>query len=432
MLFFPFTHIVLPILRALWQLFRHTVVIPALMVMRITLFGFIYLPLKPVLNVAQVRYDTDSPVELSLYRLALHLAPHIGFFLVHLLHYVMVSVIVGTFVGMIAGFNMSLVSKIFTLSEEKSQGKVSRFTQTTPHLQRLEARAKRASSRAEQSEPKVQAGKPKVAPLSSLVQNAPKVKIEEISPLEAYSRSFSGRLEQELYEDDDGYNYMAYEQNELPSRVQTIPEEDDDLDAPKHRLLKIEDVFLETPDEEEEQEQEEEQEEQEEEEEEEEEEQEEEEQDETDKETDEGFVSDNEAEQSALAKESFAPKGVKGKKEASVDEPQEGETTIDQEVNAGGVSESTSKERAKQEKPGTSVEQAKVKGLKNDAVESSGDQEAEVIDALGLPGGHNLSTMSSNYTEFSMDTTFSHYDVETLHSTVSREGSRKRPRHVSD
>lgn len=128
----PFNYIAIPVLSTLWQLAKHSVVIPCLLVVRIALYGTVYLPLTVVLSVANVPYDTMVPVEVSLYRIAVAAWPHVTFLLLNLLHYFIVSVIIGVAVGVISGANMLVVGYLLTWPTPAPA--VSVKTQTTPYF----------------------------------------------------------------------------------------------------------------------------------------------------------------------------------------------------------------------------------------------------------------------------------------------------------
>lgn len=128
----PLNYFVFPILSALWQLAKHLVMIPCLSIARIVLYGTIYLPLTVVLSVADIPYDTLCPVEVSLYRFFVSSWPHMAFLLLNLLHYFIVSAIIGVVVGVVSGTNMSVVGYLLTWSTPKQP--VSVKTQTTPYL----------------------------------------------------------------------------------------------------------------------------------------------------------------------------------------------------------------------------------------------------------------------------------------------------------
>lgn len=200
----PLTHFSLPIVNFVWNVFKHTLVIPTLLVLRITLFGLVYLPLTPVLSVAKVKYDTEVAVEVSLFRLFVDLKPHIQFFLLNLLHYVMISLFVGTFVGFVAGFNISIVARIVALPEGKARS--SRKTQTTPYVNAIEQRVAKVE-RKEAAETKPH--EPDSEPLPS-VSNIPVIKKEEV-PAILLKQLPSSSTDAEVYEDDDGYSYMSYD-----------------------------------------------------------------------------------------------------------------------------------------------------------------------------------------------------------------------------
>lgn len=139
MVLLPITYFAVPIVRFWWLIIKHTVFYPALLMFRTFLFTFVYLPLMPLLNTAKIHYDSNVPVEISLYRLVIMLHPHVTFLVINLIHYLMISLFMGSTVGVIAGFNLSLVSKIFNMSSEPK--KSARYTQTTPYVDSVTNRA---------------------------------------------------------------------------------------------------------------------------------------------------------------------------------------------------------------------------------------------------------------------------------------------------
>lgn len=238
--FMPLTHVVFPIVIFWWNVLKHTLIIPILLMIRTTLFGLVYLPLTPVLSAVRVKYDTDVPVEVSLFRLTVDLWPHVKFFLVNLLHYVMISMFVGIMVGFVAGFNVSIVSRFVALPEKKVTA--SKNTQTTPYVNALRERiAKAAEEQTTNTRPKEEPifDKAKISQAKinePALSNEPVVKKEEVLPF--IRKPFvSSSNERDVYEDDDGYSYMTYESPEPEERllpldaVHTIEEESEEEDA---------------------------------------------------------------------------------------------------------------------------------------------------------------------------------------------------------
>lgn len=195
-----------------WKTIENLVVIPLLLIARIMLFGFIYMPLTPVLQVLDVEYNNDVPVEVSLYRLLVDLQPHFFFFIKHLTHYVMVSVFVGSFVGMIAGLNISIVNRVLSFQEpKKAKGpRLATKSRATPNIAKLQQRMEERIKK-EMKEPAVtvEAVAVKKEPLA-LLSNIPVVKQEPQVRVLSFKPKPTAPGE-EVYEDDDGYSYMAYE-----------------------------------------------------------------------------------------------------------------------------------------------------------------------------------------------------------------------------
>lgn len=252
----PLTFVVFPIALLIWNIIKHTFVIPILLMLRTTLFGLVYLPLTPVLSAVRVKYDTEVPVEVSLYRLLVDISPHVRFFLVNLLHYVMISLFVGVIVGFFTGFNISIVMRFVVLPED--QPKRTRRTQTTPYVDALKQRIAEAEAKLKQEsqepqepmEPPKPEPEVKAEPKEPLLSNVPAIKKEEPKeePKKEQGLPFIRKpiittpTEREGYEDDDGYNYLTYEtpeppQNTLQDSVHTILEEeleDDVLDPERY------------------------------------------------------------------------------------------------------------------------------------------------------------------------------------------------------
>lgn len=236
LLFFPITHICVPVLRLCWLIFKHTVAIPALLTFRTFLFTFVYVPLTPLLVTANVSYDANVPVEVWLYRLVLSLRPHVALFLVHLTHYFMISLFMGTTVGIVAGFNIGLVSRLFNVSETH---RTSSYVQTTPFVDKLanrpslkvdntlswatssDAKTERGPRAAEQSPVKVkteyETGMSQKKPLANAVDSKFGIGSSNTSAPFDFKNTKTDLLEvlsRQLYEDDDGYGLMGYDDEE--------------------------------------------------------------------------------------------------------------------------------------------------------------------------------------------------------------------------
>lgn len=125
----------MPFVQLCWLCFKHSTLLPLLAILRAFLFAFVYLPLIPILLAANIRYDPDVPVEVWLYRLLKAFKPHVVQFLVHLTHYFMVSLFMGSAVGVVTGFNISIVARLFGVSSPKGREPIP--TQTTPRAGKL-------------------------------------------------------------------------------------------------------------------------------------------------------------------------------------------------------------------------------------------------------------------------------------------------------
>lgn len=233
--FMPLTHVVVPIATFFWNIIKHTIVIPLLLMARVTLFGLVYLPLTPFLAAVKVKYDTDVPVEQTLFRLAVSIMPHLRFFLVHLLHYTMISIFVGGFVGAVAGLNLSIVARIISFPESKPQMEKTATDTNITNVVKVDKAVPHARWRMEPSTKAIIEGGPtsdlSLDPLFSRNKQigerpqiaraaSPEIKVESPQPLvsnipvkkEPPLRAVAASPDAEVYEDDDGYSYMTYEQ----------------------------------------------------------------------------------------------------------------------------------------------------------------------------------------------------------------------------
>ncbi|KAM9935876.1 hypothetical protein OXX80_004555 [Metschnikowia pulcherrima] len=206
---FPFTHVCFPIARLCYAIVNHLLLIPILLIFRTVVYGVIYIPLLPFLNAASVEYDTLVPVEVTLYRLAIGFLPHVHVFMYHFVHFFMVSLFVGTFVGMVAGFNISIISRILYIPEAKADHAVKRLGDMpvkAPDWKRV----KREAHFAPIPEKSV---RPEMKDESKPIEQAP-----QSSPVKTEPPNFSGPRVPELpefpsdsiFEDDDGYDFMTY------------------------------------------------------------------------------------------------------------------------------------------------------------------------------------------------------------------------------
>ncbi|CAG90485.2 DEHA2G10648p [Debaryomyces hansenii CBS767] len=127
----PLTHLIYPCLNLSYQMIKHTVFIPLAITINTLIYGFLFLPSKPVFYILGIDEPTRENIKV--------LIPHIQFFLVNLTHYVMVGVIFGTVVGIITGFNLRVIQYVWTISDiETIPNKVkNEKVQTTPYLNGL-------------------------------------------------------------------------------------------------------------------------------------------------------------------------------------------------------------------------------------------------------------------------------------------------------
>mmetsp|Transcript_5349 Transcript_5349/g.6132 ORF Transcript_5349/g.6132 Transcript_5349/m.6132 type:complete len:345 (+) Transcript_5349:3225-4259(+) len=124
----PLTHLIYPCLNLSYQMIKHFVFIPLAISVKILIYGFLFLPSKPLFYILGLDEPTRENIKI--------LIPHIRFFMVNLTHYVMVGIMFGTFVGIITGFNLRLIQFLLTLSDIQTiPNKVkNEKSQTTPYL----------------------------------------------------------------------------------------------------------------------------------------------------------------------------------------------------------------------------------------------------------------------------------------------------------
>lgn len=127
----PLTHLIYPCLNLSYQMIKHTVFVPIAITINTLIYGFLFLPSKPLFYILGIDEPTRDNIKV--------LIPHIQFFIVNLIHYVMVGVIFGTVVGIITGFNLRIIQYLLTISNiETIPNKVkNEKVQTTPYLNDL-------------------------------------------------------------------------------------------------------------------------------------------------------------------------------------------------------------------------------------------------------------------------------------------------------
>lgn len=127
----PLTHLIYPCLNLSYQMIKHTVFIPLAITINILIYGFLFLPSKPLFYILGIDEPTRDNIKV--------LIPHIQFFMVNLTHYVMVGVIFGTVVGILTGFNLRIIQYLLTISDiETIPNKVkNEKNQTTPYFNDL-------------------------------------------------------------------------------------------------------------------------------------------------------------------------------------------------------------------------------------------------------------------------------------------------------
>lgn len=218
---FPLTHFLLPLVALVFAVVKHTILVPLLLIVRTGLYGFVYVPLVPVLAAAGVPYDSTVAVEVALYRLFVASVPRVSDFLFHAVHFFMVSVYVGSFVGAVAGVNLFLVSKVLHLPDppKPTMPFVDRYAQQLATLELPPADE------------------------NPIPANEPRIKQEPVSDVSVAARvpsapSFNPIVRDytypnpSLFEDDDGYSYAPFhmtkpEPSVLPSAAPEQTSSDD-------------------------------------------------------------------------------------------------------------------------------------------------------------------------------------------------------------
>lgn len=261
---FPFSNLLLPTLRFFYLILHHTVVVPIILVFRIYIYGFVYLPLRPFLFLLEIHLDPNDAVEVSLFNLAILLLPQIRFFAVTLVHYFMASVLLGAVVGVGVGLNLSLITAVFSLvkktppkiiKRERLRNPPAKTLQSGVAFRKPEKRIKKEESNIGPLDPLPVRPKEEVFVKNEHFEsnNAYRPqKALELSPTKSWAPSETRH--QYAYEDDDGYNYLASGDDYLASLEDYLVsagesmEESPGPDSPTPlRLLDKQLVALQTP-----------------------------------------------------------------------------------------------------------------------------------------------------------------------------------------
>lgn len=215
---FPFSNLLLPVARFFYLVAHHVFIVPIILVFRIFIYGFVYLPLRPFLFLLEISLDPNDDVEVSLINLAMRLLPHVRFFVVTLVHYFMVSVLLGAAVGVGVGLNLSFISAVFSSIQNTPQKAAKRKA-----LQNRPRNTLRASPAPRKGRARVKIEDADTSPLGLLPQGqkgpilvkSEAAEIESVAPNTQRESSPKKRWtpsdarHQYAYEDDDGYNYLA-------------------------------------------------------------------------------------------------------------------------------------------------------------------------------------------------------------------------------
>lgn len=109
----PFQWFIAPLGSVLYGTIYHLLLVPTQMLIRIIVYTFIYLPLKPFLLVMNIDES----------RTLLEAFFHFRFFLINLVHFAMVSIFLGVVVGIVTGFNLKLISHLLTELPKEQKAK---------------------------------------------------------------------------------------------------------------------------------------------------------------------------------------------------------------------------------------------------------------------------------------------------------------------
>lgn len=193
---FPIHYIVLPPILLMFAIINHMILIPLVTLFRILLLGFVYVPMLPFLHTFSIdhEFDNNRKMEVTLYRIAVAAYPHFKFFLVNLLHYFVVCAIIGVVFGLATSTWLNLSLLVFdavTPTDKQKAVKVNQQTQTTPYLLQL------------------------------MKKIDPVVKVENTSgPLFDFSND--GEDNEQIYEDDDGYDYSIHNSDYYDTNLTNI------------------------------------------------------------------------------------------------------------------------------------------------------------------------------------------------------------------
>lgn len=211
----PLTHLVYPCLNFSYQIIRHSIFIPLQIIFNILVYGILFLPSKPLFYLLGM----DEPSKDSLLRLV----PHIQFFVINLVHYVMVGLMMGTLVGLVTGINLKMIQFILTIAKSEEETKVKdEKNQTTPYLNDLIAHASPSVSNDSTGKHKVPRRYNSVSDIVS-IQDSPRDAKYKGRSIGESSNAVSLGTSSFNYEDDDGYYPLRQRVNYKDTLVHNNP-----------------------------------------------------------------------------------------------------------------------------------------------------------------------------------------------------------------
>lgn len=210
----PITHIVFPIAYFFYSLVLHIWLIPAFQVLKVLNYTFIYLPFKPVFYWMEL----GDPSVLTL----VQTFPHFRFFIINMVHYLMVSAFFGIVVGVMTGLYLKVIQSVLTVDDVENNVRLQLVTESIKSSNKNKAMPFVEEYLKKINEP-VAKQEPESKQLSQALNNSLTFQtiVNNIASSVRGGRANDMTLGQEYtYEDDDGYNYSS-----LPSP--SISREDD-------------------------------------------------------------------------------------------------------------------------------------------------------------------------------------------------------------
>lgn len=198
---FPVTHVVYPLVYFVYSIFLHFLFIPAFQVLKVLNYAFVYLPFKPVFYWMELG---DPSVQTLVQTL-----PHFRFFVINMIHYLMVSAFFGVLVGVVTGLYLKVIQSMLTVEDARKQA----------HLRLVALSKKKSKSKPvpfvdeyleKLNKPAVKREVPE--PVSQALHNSLTFQniVSNIASLVRGGRMADMTLGQNYtYEDDDGYNFSV-------------------------------------------------------------------------------------------------------------------------------------------------------------------------------------------------------------------------------